>query len=82
MIDDSQLCVRDEEMKSYFFSSIDCHRFCPICGEDLRPERSKREDFCIDNLVNEYMEEMNNNSVYDFANWLNKRCGALNTMET
>lgn len=44
MIDDNQLCVWDEEMQGYYYSSIHCHKFCPICGENLQPERSKRED--------------------------------------
>ena len=48
----------------------------------IQPERSKREDFYLEDLINEYMEEMNNNSVYDFLDWYKKRCGALYTMET
>lgn len=50
--------------------------------DHIQPERSKREDFYLEDLINEYMEEMNNNSVYDFLDWYKKRCGALNIMET
>lgn len=58
--------------------------FCIYIMHQYQPERSKREDFDYNKLADEYTNHENhgNYGVYDFAKWLNQRCGALNTMET
>jgi hypothetical protein len=63
--------------------------------DSIQPERSKREDFCLTGLANQYIHEWEPHpsdyveldeayikGVYDFSDWLKKRCGALNIVET
>lgn len=48
--------------------------FCPFCG--YQPERSKREDSVLNNIP-----EWGSSSSLNFEEW-QRRCGALNSMET
>ena len=70
--------------------------FCDHClGKPYQPERSKREDLSFKQLADEFYNscvtkdllqnwEEENGAVKvldEFANWLDSRCGALNSIE-
>ena len=52
------------------------YSFCPICGENLQPERSKRKDY---DLV--YVDE-NGKKIPVYDPFDPRRCVALNTDES
>lgn len=90
MIDNNQLCVWNHDEGEFFYSSTMCYKFCPICGENLQPERSKREDL-IEMIVPPEPDKLTKMRLEQDIEFVKSRCGvssdllgcgALNSMET
>lgn len=90
---DREISLNEEEFLSV---KKDINEFLDDSDKLHQPERSKREDLKFKKLADEfwnsevtqemlenYEEENGALKVIDkFAEWLDSRCGALNTMET